>query len=833
MSLSSVQGLAPRSGFRQDHPVNQKSGAEAPDVPQERTVEVAGRQVHVNAPKQSGWIRSPVDVMRLIVAAVAVGLSVLGLGYLQGTAAGLSSDFAEIARTTPEFIIVAVFGTFGVIASFVPLVVLIWILVRRLWRLLGLYFLTSVLVELVLSAFSGPIESRVPAVPDAPTDLPSWATDLVWTPRGMGSLAAALVVSTPWMSRRWRRMAWALLLAVVPFEMLVGLEAPTGLIVGLATGWFVGSATVVAFGAPQRNPSATDVVRGLFDAGLDVRELRRANVDARGSTPYFGVGVDGRRYFIKVLGADERSADLLFRVYRWFRLAHAGDERPFSSLRRAVEHEAMVSAMAQRAGIRTPPIVAPVSLVDNSMALVYNRIDGRALNELDDAEFTDELVTRIWEQVKVLRQHHIAHRDLRLANVFLEDDGQVMLIDFGFGEVAAEDMLLEQDVAQLVVSTSVKVGAERAVANAVAVVGAEAVASATPRMQPLTLAGATRSALKIQKGLLEAIYQEVLAQTDLEEIELAKVERVKLRTVLFALMLFAAVWVLIPQFADLPRILQQIRGADWKWAIPALVFSLLTYVGAAMALAASVTQRLSVAKTTLVTLGGSFVNRVTPAKVGGIALNLRYLQKQGVETAVAASSIGLYQGVGVAVHLSLLLGFGIWAGRTVSITEFLPSGTVIFIVAAVVLAAIGVAIAIPRVRVLFRTWVKPEMAKVGASLADLARSPIRLVVMVVGSAILTLSYIAALWASVQAFGGGIPIAGIAVVYLAGASIASAAPTPGGIGAVEAALVAGLTALGLASAVAVPAVFLYRLATFWVPVLPGWIGFTALQRRGDI
>jgi undecaprenyl-diphosphatase len=76
----------------------------------------------------------------------------------------------------------------------------------------------------------------------------------------------------------------------------------------------------------------------------------------------------------------------------------------------------------------------------------------------------------------------------------------------------------------------------------------------------------------------------------------------------------------------------------------------------------------------------------------------------------------------------------------------------------------------------------------------------------------------------------VSIAAIAVVFLAGASIASAAHTPGGIGAVEAALVAGLTALGLASDVAVPAVFLYRLATFWVPVIPGWIGFTILQRR---
>ncbi len=799
----------------------------------ERTVEVGGRQVTVVASESKSWVRSPVDFMRLIVSAVAVGLSVLGLSYLQGTAAGLSGDFAEITRTAPGFFTLSIYATFDVVASLIPMAVLIWILVRRRWRLLGLYFLTSTIVSFVFTLLSGPIQARVPQVPNPPDDLPSWATELVWTPEGIGSLAAALVVSAPWMSRRWRRTAWVLLLAVIPSEMLVGLDAPSGLLVGLAVGWFVGSATVVAFGAPQRNPTAVDVVDGLASSGLVLTELRRAGVDARGSTPYFGVGADGRAYFVKVLGVDERSADLMFRVYRWLRLSGVGDERPFSSLRRAVEHEAMVSAMAERAGVLTPPIVAPVALKDDSMALVYERVDGRSLDGVETSEINDSVLRGVWEQVAILRQQRIAHRDLRSANVFLTASGRPMLIDFGFGEVAADDLLLDQDVAQLVMSTAVDVGAERAVDAAVDVLGPQAVAAAAPRMQPLTLAGATQAALKKDKKLLGEVHVRVVERTELQEVELAKVERVKPRTVLYAAMLFVAVWVLIPQFADLPRVLEQVRGANWAWAVPAVVFSLLTYLGAALALSASVKQRLSVARTTLVTLGGSFVNRVTPAKVGGIALNMRYLQKQGVDPAIAASSIGLYQGVGIVVHLSLLVTFGLWAGRTVSVSEFLPSGTIIFVISAVVLVLIGVAIGIPKVRKAFRTTVRPQLAKIRASFMDLLRSPGRLVMLVLGSAILTLSYIGALWASIQAFGGGIPIAGIAVVFLAGASIASAAPTPGGIGAVEAALVAGLTALGLASTVAVPAVFFYRLATFWLPVLPGWIGFTVLQRRGDI
>jgi hypothetical protein len=59
----------------------------------------------------------------------------------------------------------------------------------------------------------------------------------------------------------------------------------------------------------------------------------------------------------------------------------------------------------------------------------------------------------------------------------------------------------------------------------------------------------------------------------------------------------------------------------------------------------------------------------------------------------------------------------------------------------------------------------------------------------------------------------------------------AAPTPGGVGSVEAVLIAGLTAVGVDKEIAVPSVFLFGLATFWLPVLPGWLAFHHLTRRG--
>jgi undecaprenyl-diphosphatase len=71
---------------------------------------------------------------------------------------------------------------------------------------------------------------------------------------------------------------------------------------------------------------------------------------------------------------------------------------------------------------------------------------------------------------------------------------------------------------------------------------------------------------------------------------------------------------------------------------------------------------------------------------------------------------------------------------------------------------------------------------------------------------------------------------VGAIYLAGSAVATAAPTPGGVGALEAALIAGLVAAGMSHTIALPAVFLYRLATFWLPILPGWVCFSWLKRR---
>jgi undecaprenyl-diphosphatase len=330
---------------------------------------------------------------------------------------------------------------------------------------------------------------------------------------GLAALAAILTAAAPWLGRWWRRAGWALIMGLLVTGFV---DSPTSFdsALALAVGWLCGATVLVVAGAPSRRPTVRAVIEGLSAVGLPVRQLDRAGVDARGSTPYFGIGADGSKLFIKALGTDERSADLLFRLYRGLQPRNFGDERPFDSLRRAVEHEAFVALSASARGVRTPALRALATADPNGYVLAYEAINGKSLDRLDSRQVSDGVLAAIWDLVGQLRYYRIAHRDLRLANIFLDDDGEVWLIDFGFSEAAASDLLLANDVAELIASSSVYVGPERAVAHAARAVDEATLRRALDRLHPWALSGATRAALKANPGLLDNLRGRVTAAMD-------------------------------------------------------------------------------------------------------------------------------------------------------------------------------------------------------------------------------------------------------------------------------------------------------------------------------
>jgi uncharacterized membrane protein YbhN (UPF0104 family) len=187
--------------------------------------------------------------------------------------------------------------------------------------------------------------------------------------------------------------------------------------------------------------------------------------------------------------------------------------------------------------------------------------------------------------------------------------------------------------------------------------------------------------------------------------------------------------------------------------------------------------------------------------------------------------------VSFAVHLVLIVTVGVLAGTQASTSFDPPVGAVVG--AAVVLLVIGGMMSVPWVRHNVVSRAGDLGRQVLPQLLAVAQRPGKLVEGVAGSVLLNAGYCAALVASVHALGGTLAWEAISIVYLAGSVVGAAAPTPGGLGAVEAALTAGLTAAGLEYNTALQSVILFRLATYWLPILPGWLAFRWLQARGSL
>ena len=291
-----------------------------------------------------------------------------------------------------------------------------------------------------------------------------------------------------------------------------------------------------------------------------------------------------------------------------------------------------------------------------------------------------------------------------------------------------------------------------------------------------------------------------------------------------------AFYFILPQLAQVGDSWRAFQSADWSWLPVVVVMSCLTYVAGAVGMVGTVPQRLPLGPTVTTQFASSFVNRVSPANVGGMALNARFLQKCGVDPATAVAAVGLNSAVGGIVHIVLLTVFFVWAGSDLGRAFSLPSSSKILLVLAVVAALAGLLVLTAWGR---RKVLRPlgkAIRSAGTNFARVATSPVKVTMLFGGSACVTLAYAGALVGAVNAFEGGISVAQIGAVYLGASALAAATPTPGGLGAIEAALVAGLTGVGMASGPAVSAVLTYRLVTYWLPILPGWLSWMYLQRK---
>ncbi len=771
--------------------------------------------------------RYPSDVFRLVIGTVLLGLCLVLTR--EAAASHLQRNFSRLANDLPHFFNAPARVMSG--AGAVTVVVAVAALVaRRHWRTL-LTLLLSVAVAWVLAAVAWNLASGEHAFPRlfSPGTPEGRLPDEAFPSLLVVLTAASATALAPFIDRSVERLMWIVVALTVVSESVLGRALPVDLITGFVIGWLAGSAAHLLLSVPVRAADTRQLADGLAEHGFPVSEIRRATADARASAPYLLTGEDGEMLFMKEVTSENRDATLLFELYRAVAYRGLEDEDPFLTPKRAVEHEAFVALLALQAGVRTPRPRLAAAITPRQAVLLEERVAAEGLDNLTADRITDTTIADLWEQLRRLRAAHIAHRDLRLGNIMIDAEGHGWFIDFGFAENAASRRRLAQDVAELLASLATVVGVERALVPALARLGPAAVGEAVPLLQLPALSGATSTALRQQKGLLDELRAAAARATGLEEPALARIQRIRWGGILEVVVLAAAVHLLLPEGSDLWDDREVLAHARWGFVLAAVVASAGTYLFGAAELRAASAVPLNLWRTLQARLAASFANRFAPAGLGGASVTVRYLQRSGADLVTATGTYGLSAAVGGIVAIVVTLMCAVAAGRSDPIRLTSESMAVVLLVIGVVLALVGVVWFVQSVH----KKVIPSVVEAARNLGAVFRDPRRAIRLFSSQLGATCLYVAAFVASCRAFGVGSSTPLLGFVYLTGSMVGNAAPTPGGLGAVEAVLTGALISVGVDSSAAAASVLTFRLATFWLPVPFGAWSLARLRSAGDL
>ncbi len=770
-------------------------------------------------------LRRPLDLARFLVALAALALTV-GIAYFaSATTQGLEEDLTGGAELLPSIVILGlnIIGGIGLLG--LPVAAAVNLVIRRRVRQLSDALIGLLVTVVVLTLASYLVES--------------YGSDqliiaLAGSVGGQASVTEPVIgglVSFITITRLMGRRPWNLLSVLVVGSLLVvallsGSATVAGLLISFFAGWGLGLLTRYAVGTPTTRPSGAEVAAALERTGHPLAVLRASRQTDVGRR-YVATTRTGESLEVVVFDRDLEGAGLASAAWKALRLRDETGRGAFN-MRRELDHAALMAYAAESAGAPVPRLVTSSEVGSDAALLAYDYTVATRFADLDGEQITDEELEAAWRAMQILHEHQLSHRSLTSDNILRDRTGKVWLVGESTGSVAASDVAMRIDVAELLCSLAMIVGADRAVRTGRKVLGISGLARALPVLQPVALAPPTRKAMRKRKDLMVHLRDALVEIRPDGELEQINIERIKPRTLVMIVVGTIAAYVLLSQLAQVD-LAELLTSASIEWMIVAVVAALITYVGAAWSLTGFVPERIPLPRTMLAQVAGDFATLVSPPTLGAVAINLRFLTKAGLHPALAAASVGVSQVVAFVVYILLLLGFGIAAGTQSDFTFDPPAWAVIAVIVVVILVL--AAFAVPRLRRYVFGRVRPLLREVIPRLVTVAQRPMKLVEGIGGNLLLNFAYITVLLACVRAFDGDLNIAAVAVVYLAGATIGQAAPTPGGLGAVEAALAAGLTAAGLPGGIAVSSVLLYRLVTFWIPTVPGYWAFTWLTKRG--
>ncbi len=514
-------------------------------------------------------IRRPADLLRCIACIILI-VVVAGLGIVaSATADGLETNIVEVSESVPH----AVLDAARPLALFALLLLSVALAIRQIGRrqprALAEAVATGILAAAIVAAANYLLHRG------AAGRLYDAITMSLHVPAIDGYLAAlvayAAVLGLGGRQARWRTAMWLLICVYALVNLSASTTTVLSLLISVLIGGAIGLGVRYAAGSIPTRPSAEDIAGSLNSAGCPVSEMRRVTHSGAESRRYAAVALSGGRLDVSVYDWDQQAAGLLYRLYRLVRLQRAVSRGAPLSQDRAVERLALLSYAAEDAGVPMPRLCALVRAGQEAIVVAYEHHDGTTLAD-HDGEPSDVQLGRVWDAVLRLHAHRVTHRALTADHILLTVGDRVMLLPPAVGDVAATDLQIRLDRAQLMAELALVVGPDRSADLAVEKIPTDEIISVVPLLQTVALSRSTRHALRRRRDVLSALRKRLLAHIPGGEVVPVQLERIRLRTLATMVVTIVAAYLLAGELAR-ASLTTVLRSADWRWTIVALGLS--------------------------------------------------------------------------------------------------------------------------------------------------------------------------------------------------------------------------------------------------------------------
>ena len=644
-------------------------------------------------------------------------------------------------------------------------------------------------------------------------------------------VTAILVAAAPHLTRPLRRFGWFAIFVTAVAAIALSYGSPIHAVGSFGIGLFAAGVYLVIVGSPRGYPDPRAVSTALEVLGVPNSGIAPAPFQTWGVIRFLARVEGGEQVVIKVHGRDAFDSQLAAKIWHtlWYR--EMGRTISYTRLQ-AVEHEALITVVANRAGVNVADLAA-VGSASSEIALIALERPGTPLNDETPDAVDDDVLIQMWREVSKMHSRSISHGSLDTSSVLVGPNRPV-LTDFALGSLAPDVADEGADVAELLYSTAVLVGVERAARTALEGLGQERLVASFPYLQIPAISPTTRHLAEDPKDFMAELAAKVSELTGADLPKPVQLRRVTVRNLVTLALLLLVAYALIPLITqvDYAQIWAVLESADWWLVAAAFIVGHLQFFPQATSTMFAVPAKLPFWPLLILQTASQFISLAIPSSAGRVAMNAAFLHKFGVTVTVALAQGAIDGFSGFLVQAMILIVILLTGNVDLGFDIDAADIPWLLILGILVLLVVGVVIAVMKVERL-REKVVPVLQQAWGALLVVLRQPVRAIGLLTSNFIYWNLLGITLWILLEAVGSPVDYSAALFVAAGTSLFAGFMPVPGGVGVAEAAMTALLATFGVDKSVALAVTAVYRAITFYLPALEGFFGSRWLERNDYI